>query len=319
MRSRSSAMLTLVILLSGCGTNEPAVSPPDAAVAFSETYVPVESDLRLYARVVGKGADTVIIPAGMYLAHDLAPLARGRTLIFYDPRGRGGSDVVLDPARLGVNLDVADLEAVRAHFHVERASIIGWSYLGAVVALYAAEHPERVARVVQIGPAPPRTETSIVTERRGSEPAPADLARLEALRKSRKQERDPVGYCREWLKLQLLPSIMGRPEAVARTRMDPCIYWNEWPTQVFRTLGTVWPPNQPGGRWDFTARAALVQAPVLIVHGTRDPSASIEGGRNWAALLPHAQMVELEGVGHAPWLEAPDRFFTEVDAFLRRR
>lgn len=194
--------------------------------------------------------------------------------------------------------------------------MVGWSYLGAIVALYAAKHPEHVERVVQIGPAAPRSETATVKEQRGSLPSQTDLEHLEKLRQEGTATQDPVGYCRDWLKLQLLPSMMGRPEAVSRSSMDPCIYSNEWPDRVFRTLRTVWPPNQPNGQWDFTRQAAQVMTSVLIVHGTRDPAAPIESGRDWAAHLPKARLLELEGVGHLPWLEAPDRFFAEVDAFL---
>ncbi len=301
-----------------CGGDAPrqGLRSPERGPLFAESYVPVEG-LRLYARIVGNGPDTVIVPASMYLARDFARLAEGRTLIFYDLRSRGASDVVLDPTRLGVDHDVADLEAVRAYFRVPRVSVVGWSYLGAVVALYAAKYPGHVERVVQIGPVAPRTETSRIKERRGSAPSPENLAHLESLRQAGKPVQDPVGYCRDWLTLEMLPSIMGRPEAVSRSSMDPCLYWNEWPDRVFRTLGKVWPPNQPDGRWDFTPQAALVRVPVLIVHGTRDPSAPIEGGRDWAAHFAKPRLLELEGVGHLPWLEAPDRFFAEVDAFLQ--
>jgi len=43
----------------------------------------------------------------------------------------------------------------------------------------------------------------------------------------------------------------------------------------------------------------------------------VEGGREWAALASNARLLELEGVGHAPFLEAPEAFFSAVDAFLR--
>lgn len=52
----------------------------------------------------------------------------------------------------GAHNDVRDLEAVRHHFQLERVSLLGHSYLGIVVALYAMKHPDRVNRVVQIGP-----------------------------------------------------------------------------------------------------------------------------------------------------------------------
>ena len=72
-----------------------------------------------------------------------------------------------------------------------------------------------------------------------------------------------------------------------------------------------------GKDWDYSEQATHVSVPVLTIHGTGDPSAPIEGGRDWATLIPEAQLLELEGVGHTPWLEAPDEFFLAVDTFLQ--
>ncbi len=80
----------------------------------------------------------------------------GRHSFFYDPRNRGRSEAVSDTTHLGIQYSLSDLEDVRQHFRIKKMSLIGWSYLGAMVALYAAERPEQVDRVVQIGPIPPR-------------------------------------------------------------------------------------------------------------------------------------------------------------------
>jgi len=315
VRLRPVVLLAMKTLALGMSLGQEAMAS-ERQPLFFEAWVNVEPGVRLYVRMVGQGTDTVIVPGAAYLARDFARLAKGRTLVFYDPRGRGGSDLVLDRARLGIEREIEDLEAVRAHSGVGRVSVVGWSYLGAMVALYAAKHPEHVDRVVQIGPAAPRSQTATVDEQRGTVPNQKDLDYLEKLRQEGTPAQDPVGYCRNWLKLQMLPSMMGRPEALSGSSMDPCIYSNEWPDRIFRTFGAVWPPNQPDRKWDFTRQAAQVSAPVLILHGTRDPAAPVEGGRDWAAHLAKARLFELEGVGHLPWLEAPDRFFAEVEAFL---
>jgi pimeloyl-ACP methyl ester carboxylesterase len=58
---------------------------------------------------------------------------------------------------------------------------------------------------------------------------------------------------------------------------------------------------------DWSLDAARILAPVRIVWGTADrllpwPRAAERYRREW---LPHADWVELEGIGHAPQLEAP--------------
>jgi pimeloyl-ACP methyl ester carboxylesterase len=302
------------VFLSACADSRVDVASANTD-RFEEFHAETEDGAQLYGRILGTGPDTVIITPAVYLARDLEPLSAGRTLIFYDPRSRGGSDHISDPQRLGIGFEVSDIGAVRAHFGINRFSVIGWSYLGAVVGLYAADFPEHVKSVVQIGPMAPRPETATVEDQRGSPATPEDLEYLARLEQDGMPATDPVGYCREWARIQMIQPMMARPEAASRSGMDPCIYWNEWPAQVFSTLGRVVPPLR-GEAWDYTEEAARIQAPVLTIHGTDDPNAPVEGGRDWADFIPGATLLELEGIGHAPWLESSDEFFRAVDDFL---
>jgi pimeloyl-ACP methyl ester carboxylesterase len=315
--NRAMAMATLAIPL--CGGSPLAAQLPQSASTgprFEETHVPTPDGVRLYVRVLGNGPDTVVIGSVAYLAQDLVPLESGRTLIFYDPRSRGGSDAVLDSTRLGMEYEVDDIEAIRAHFQIDRFSLIGWSYLGAVVALYAAKHPEHVQAVVQIGPMAPRALTFRTAQRVVSTPDSADLAFLAQLRQAGVPASDPVRYCREYVLRQMLRPMMGRRHAATMIRADPCMYWNEWPDQVFATIRR-FISQVSGEDWDYSSDARLVRAPVLVIHGTADPNAPIEGGRDWVTLLPNARLLELPEIGHGPWVEAPSEFFSAVDAFLR--
>lgn len=312
--TRSTWILTLTALaLSGCTVPNggPEGEDHEGAVPFEESYLVTPDGIQLYVRVSGSGPDTVIVPAAAWLARDFGPLSHGRTLVFFDPRGRGGSDAVVDTAQIGIEHEIRDIDFVRAQLGLESVSLIGWSYLGAVVALYAAEHPERVDRIVQVGPMPPTNELPEVEDVRGSPPDSADRAFLEGLVESGRRDADPVGYCREYLTRMMIRPMMGRPDSAAGARIDPCTYWNEWPDQLFALI-----PHLIPAEWDYTDQARQVSAPVLTIHGTDDPNAPVEGGRAWAQLLPNARLMEFEGVGHAPWLEAPDRFFSVVDAFL---
>src|SRR6185436_10532120 len=86
---------------------------------------------------------------------DMDALARTRTLVMYDQRGSGRSDVTTDPSLLTADHHVRDLEAVRRHFRVEQMSLVGLSWGSGLAALYAAKHPERVARLLLVSPMAP--------------------------------------------------------------------------------------------------------------------------------------------------------------------
>src|SRR5262245_23915804 len=117
-------------------------------------YVNTEPGVRLFVQTLGSGPDLVVIPNGYYLFDALARFANDRrTLAFVDPRNRGRSDRVADRLKLerGIHHDVDDFDAIRRHYGRDRITLVGHSYMGVTVVLYAMTHPTRTARVIQIG------------------------------------------------------------------------------------------------------------------------------------------------------------------------
>ena len=72
-------------------------------------------------------------------------------------------------------------------------------------------------------------------------------------------------------------------------------------------------------RRHFYAMVATIRAEALIVQGDRDRLVRIEAARALAAARPDWRFEVLEGVGHVPQLEAPDRFLAVVEPWLERR
>lgn len=91
----------------------------------NEGYVSCEDGTRLYYRLAGAGADPVVIPNARMLAADLIPLAQDHQLIFYDQRGRGGSDTIMNESLIWSDYEVADIERIRQHFGFEKITLIG--------------------------------------------------------------------------------------------------------------------------------------------------------------------------------------------------
>jgi pimeloyl-ACP methyl ester carboxylesterase len=59
-----------------------------------------------------------------------------------------------------------------------------------------------------------------------------------------------------------------------------------------------------------------VKSPVLIIHGTKDRQAPYGGGREWALTLPDARLISVQNAAHVPWIEAPEKVFGSIEAFL---
>jgi pimeloyl-ACP methyl ester carboxylesterase len=294
-----------------------AESKPAQEARSEKGYVQTGDGVRLFYQKIGKGRQTLIVPAALFLACDFRQLADGRTLIFYDMRNRGRSDSVKDAARITIHDDVRDLEAVRAHFGVKRFSTIGYSYLGMMVMLYAKEHPERVERVVQLGPVPLKFQTEYPAKyvNRDDEQI-IDGAKYRELKKLEAEgynRSHPKEFCqKEWEVMRV--RLVGDPGHIARLGSGVCDFPNEWPINFRRHLeyhfGSVQKLNVP---WSEMAR---VRVPVLTIHGTKDRNAPYGAGREWASKLPNARLLTIEGAAHNSWADAPEIIFPAIRQFL---
>ena len=167
-----------------------------------ETIVELNG-VRLYTRQVGDGPSVVVLHGGPGAHHDyLLPqydrLAAGRALIYYDQRGGGRSAVPRDMA-VGWREHVADLEALRNHWRLDRLTLLGYSWGGLLAVLYALEHPSRIARLALVSGAPLTAAWREEFERRfAARMAQPWIARsrseLSALGLA---QRDPEKYLRE--------------------------------------------------------------------------------------------------------------------------
>jgi proline iminopeptidase len=287
----------------GAAAKGGTTSMPESAVTRSL------HGIAIYERRKGAGPPTVVLHGGPGAHHDyLLPgfdrLASRRLLIYYDQRGGGRSPVDRD-VPVGWQEHVADLEALRRIWEIPRLSIAGYSWGALLALLYALEHPDRVASLALVSPAPPWRSARAEFERRLAErnstpEIQAERARVQA---GGLRERSPEAYRKAMFEL----SVAG--------------YFHDWtrardltPFRITgRTQDAVW---ESLGAFDLRPRLPSLHVPALVVHGEDDPI-PMETARETARLLD-ARFVPIPACGHVPYVEAPDGFVAALDAFLPR-
>lgn len=248
----------------------------------------------------------------------MEPLAAHHRIVLYDARGRGRSTRFAPELPISLEHDLADLEALRAALGLERFAILGVSYYGTLVALYAAARPERVERVVMAGPMALRAETfaggwdAAAEAEKAATDAEAE-AELVELRAAGLDAADPAAYCRAYARAWA-PGLYADPE-----RFDPeeaaavCELPNERPASVGGWAGALFGGL---GDWDFAERLRGVRAATLIVQGRQDLRTPPAGAAEIATTIPDARVVWIDGCGHVPLKERPEIAYPVVLEFL---
>jgi proline iminopeptidase len=276
--------------------------PPSA-----ETVMRDIRGVRLFERRIGNGPPTVVLHGGPGAHHDyLLPgfdaLATRRTLIYYDQRGGGRSPVPRE-VPVGWREQVADLEALREVWGLDRLSLAGYSWGGLLALLYATGHPDRIERLALVSPAPAWHDARTEFERRlaARTMAPALVAERAALRASGLRDSDPEAYQRRTFEL-----------SVAGYFHDPAKVRDLAPFRVTgRTQQEVW---ESLGKYDLRPALGRLHLPALVLHGDDDPIPA-ESARAIADALG-APFHLLPACGHVPYVEAFDEFRRLLDASL---
>jgi pimeloyl-ACP methyl ester carboxylesterase len=288
-----------------------------ARAAIEEGYVPTSDGLRLYYRKVGHGSRTIIIPLRLFLFDDFKQLGDSFTVISYDTRNRGFSTPVQDNAKLTIDADIEDIERVRQHFGVKKFTLVGYSYMGMGVVLYAMKYPQYLERLIQLGPVPLKfgTKYPVSLTANDEKPVPdgAAMARLEELRKGGMAESSPKEFCEmQWQVMRFM--LVGNPSNVEKLGPGVCEMPNEWPVNLDRHFQYHFASVQ---RLNISkADVAKVSIPVLTIHGTKDRNAPYGAGREWDLLLPNARLLTIEGGAHQSFAEFPEIVFPAIRTFL---
>lgn len=273
----------------------------------AETCTREVRGIHLFERRIGSGPATVVLHGGPGAHHDyLLPgfdaLAPGRTLVYYDQRGGGRSAVPRD-VPVGWREQVADLEALRQLWGMDQLTLAGYSWGGLLALLYATEHPDRVARLALVSPAPAWREARAEFESRLSARtmAPALQEARAALRASDLRQRDPEAFQKRVFEL----SVAGYFHDTAKVAgLTPFRVTGRTQQEVWESLG------------DYDLRPALadLRLPAVVLHGEDDPIPTASARAVADALAAPFHL--LRDCGHVPYVEALDDFRALLDDFL---
>lgn len=82
--------------------------------------------------------------------------------------------------------------------------------------------------------------------------------------------------------------------------------WSCWDRGTARAVLALYRSADPDALTAAGAHLDRLRCPALVVWGDADPYIGVEQGRRYAERLPEAELLELEGAGHWPWIDRPE-------------
>lgn len=233
-----------------------------------------------------------------YYKPDFAPLTEHAQVIYVDLRGHGRSDRG-DVAGWSFEACADDLRVLCDTLGIARPIVFGHSMGGPIVLLYAARHPGHAAGiVVQSGFA--RCDPFRLREafRRVAGDAVADIA-----------GRDFAGE-------ELSEADSARVSAA----FGPHVPDQDQRARPRKNREIAAPGMELVRRLDIRDQLGRVTTPVLVAVGRLDPVTPVDAAREIVDALPlgTAQLEVIDGAGHWPWKDAPDRFWPMLTEFIER-
>jgi class 3 adenylate cyclase len=217
-------------------------------------------------------------------------LAQSHTITTYDGRGTGLSD--RNAPDLSVMARLHDLEAVVNQTGLDRFSMFAWSQSTPAAMVYAAQHPERIDRLILFaamcgGYRPPDNETGVLRPL-------LDLMRAEW----GVGARATMGFVHpdadnEEMKRELeFLSAAASGDVASRILEEGFL------------------------RTDVRDYLPKIEAPTLVIHRRGDKAVDQESGRIVASLVPGSRFLLLDGDHHLPYDHDAEPVLRAIEEFL---
>jgi len=260
----------------------------------------------LFVAAPGWGASSI------YLQNGLKPLETKLTLVYIDMRGSGGSSRPADRARMSQTDMADDIEALRQRLGVDSIDLIGHSDGGTIALEYAERHPEHLRKLVLVAPGilgDREHKTLEATLKLWAD----DPAYRDAVRGSEAADWDTNFDDAKFGELlgNILPLYVSDPE-----RHTPLLAQSFGDTRLSSFAYHAEQDAAKKAVRDQTRDLGRVRAKTLIINGTVDWVCPHPAALRLQAALPGSRLSLYANKAHVPWIEAPARFFAEVEQFI---
>jgi pimeloyl-ACP methyl ester carboxylesterase len=266
-------------------------------------------DTTLFVHEYGRGSPIILLHAGPGLDGSIFfpwfERLEGYRLLAPDLRGHGRSDLG-DPSGWTWSGWADDVARLAEALDLGAYTLLGHSFGARIALQHAVDLPGHAKRIVCSGGVAHDGALAHLDATFEEFGTPELRAKVEAAFDEEGTVQTPEGCHDIWT--AQMPFFLADPEGPALR--DVAEGWRgvRYSPQMHRI---------DPGVFDVRDRLRGVNVPVLVITGAHDRITRPQESEEIAAALPDASLAIVEGAGHFPFIETPDRYLGVIDSWLR--
>ena len=242
------------------------------------------------------------ISSNLIWANTLLPLARkGFRVIAPDLPGYGYSDKPAD-AEYTINEQAHAMVGLMDRLKIEKATIAGASYGGAIAATMALDYPERVEKLILVGAVTNDAAKKKLLLRLSCLPIIGDIA-------------TPLFLGSRWILRRRMQEMYRRMDKPINDLMVAARHHLLATSNVHRAM------IRTARRWSanrIQREASLIRRSTMLVWGDQDDHIPLADAFQLREAIPNAKLVVFRNCGHLPPAEYPEQFVEVVSDFCEK-
>lgn len=293
----------------------------------------IGSAQKLYSRSFGRPGDQAVIfmhggpgSSTVYFEATTAQLLanRGFFVIVYDRRGEGRSADA--NARMNYEEAFTDLKSIYAHYHLQKASLLAFSFGGLIAAQFADSYPQLVSHLVLCSALVSQQKSydtilrsaKAIYQQNGEKVQWHELARIAALDTNSLEYRTEVFKHASANGFFTLGDPSPRAKAIYQSYATDTLIARY--VKNTNAVATFW-QNEPAHNIDVTPRLKALHARSIPIYGMYGKQDGLYSPGQIAALrqlLGHDSIQYVDHCAHTVFIDQQDIFLNTVSAWLRQ-